>query len=156
MNELLEYRRHLLERIMSAAEEFNAACSSVRNQSAPLEEGGWNVHQLAVHVRDVNALVYGMRICRTVEEENPEFQNFDSDSWMVEHYKPDEPIVIVLDELINNVSTQVEWLRGLPDEAWSRESRHTVYGGRFTMQTWVERSLAHIEEHLETVKKAIR
>jgi hypothetical protein len=44
-------------------------------------------------------------------------------------------------------------LRGLPQEAWSRESRHEALGGGLTMQLWVERSLAHIEEHLQAVKK---
>ena len=44
-------------------------------------------------------------------------------------------------------------LRALPAEAWSRESRHATMGSGFTLQTWVERGLAHIEEHVETVRK---
>jgi hypothetical protein len=40
----------------------------------------------------------------------------------------------------------------LPAEAWSRESRHATFGGGFTLQTWVERDLAHIEEHLKVVQ----
>jgi hypothetical protein len=45
----------------------------------------------------------------------------------------------------------VEWLRGLPLDSWSRVSRHTTLGSNLTLQTWVEKDLAHIEEHLETV-----
>jgi hypothetical protein len=44
-------------------------------------------------------------------------------------------------------------LRDLPQEAWSRQSRHETMGGGLALQLWVERSLAHIEEHLQAVKK---
>jgi len=155
MNKLLEYRRQLLDRLLAATEEFSKACTSVREPGTPLEAGGWNVHQLAVHVRDVETLVYGTRPHRTVEEDNPVFQNFDGDTWMIEHYDPDEPLVTVLDGFNRNIMEMAEWLASLPKEAWSRISRHAVYGGKFTMQTWIERSLAHIEEHLETGKIAI-
>lgn len=153
MQQLLEYRARLLERISAAAQEFRRACEVAQNPMAPLEEGGWSVHQLAVHTRDVQKQVYGMRLRRTVEEQNPEFQNFDADEWMAGHYDANEPIAAVLDELSASVAEQVEWLRRLPPEAWSRESRHAVMGGGFTTQTWAERALAHIEEHLETVKR---
>jgi hypothetical protein len=46
-----------------------------------------------------------------------------------------------------------ESLSGLPLEAWSRESTHEALGGGLTLQLWVERSLAHIEEHLQTVNQ---
>jgi len=154
LNKLFEYRRQLLTRLVAATEEFSKACISVREPGTPLETGGWNVHQLAVHGRDVAAHVYGLRARRTVEEDNPVFQNFDGEAWMVEHYNPSEPIAQVLEGFTRSIMETAEWLESLPQEAWSRLSRHAVYGDEFTMQTWIERSLAHIEEHLETVKKA--
>jgi hypothetical protein len=96
-----------------------------------------------------------MRVRRTAEEENPEFQNFDADEWIAANYNADEPLASILDELSASVKETVSMLRQLPLEAWSRESRHVTYGGGFTLQTWVERGLAHIQEHLETVKKAV-
>jgi len=51
-----------------------------------MEKGGWNVHPLAAHTRDVDKLVYGMRARRTLEEDNPLFENFDGDAYMAEHY----------------------------------------------------------------------
>jgi len=53
-----------------------------------------------------------------------------------------------------SVSSLVKILRDLPGEAWTRESRHLIQGGGLTLQTWVERDLGHIKEHLESVKKA--
>ena len=154
MKELDEYRANLIERLVSAAGEFRDACLAVQDPFAPLEDG-WNVHQIAVHTRDVNLLVYGLRARRTAEEDDPEFQNFDGDAYMMEHYDADEPLPQLLDGFAANVETLAAILKGLPAEAWSRESRHSTLGGGFTLQTWVERNLAHIEEHLQTVKKGI-
>lgn len=151
MNQLLEYRSKLVDQFEMAAEEFRAACLAVSDPFQVVDEGGWNTHQLAAHTRDVDRLVYGMRIRRTAEEDNPTFQNFDGDAWMAEHYNPDEPLASILDELSASVKGTAALLRELPQEGWGRDSSHEVYGGGFSLQTWVERGLAHIREHLESV-----
>lgn len=153
MKELIEYRVNLMQRLEEAAREFRLASLAVKDPYAPLE-GGWNVHQLAVHTRDVNRLIYSLRVRRTVLEDNPEFLGFNGDAYMKEHYNPKEPLKELLDEFVASVEALVELLRSLPAEAWSRISRHTNLGTGLTMQSWVEKDLAHIEEHLETVKKA--
>jgi hypothetical protein len=152
MKELTEYRTKLLERLTNAAAEFRDACLAVSDPFAPIE-GGWNVHQIAAHTRDVQRLVYGLRARRTVEEENPEFENFDGDAYMAEHYDAAEPLREMLDGFVAEVEALAEFLRKLPAEAWARESRHATLGGGFTLQRWVERGLTHIEEHLKTVRQ---
>lgn len=154
MKELKEYRTLLINKLVTTAKDFQAACLAVKDPFALLEEGSWNVHQVAAHTRDVDKLVYGMRAQRTAQEDNPEFQNFDGDEYTREHYSANESLSTILDELMQNVEMLAGILRGLPPEAWSRVSRHAKLGNGFTLQTWVERDLAHIEEHLETVKKA--
>ena len=153
MKELLEYRVKMIVRLGEAAQEFRAACEAV---SDPFEkiEGEWTLNQIAWHTRDVEKLVYGARIQQTLNENNPEFKNFDADVWMAEHYNQQEPLSEIFDEFIKNVDELCKTLRELPQGAWSRESRHETMGGELALQLWVERSLAHIEEHLRTVKKA--
>lgn len=153
MKELLEYRARLLKRLAEAAAEFREACLAVSDPFAPLGDG-WNVHQIAAHTRDVQRLVYGLRARRTIEEENPLFENFDGDAYMQEHYNAGEPLGELLDGFVADVTALVERLQALPAEAWSRESRHATLGSGFTLQRWVERALAHVEEHLQTVKQA--
>ena len=153
MKELNEYRSHLLNRLIAATKEFRDACLAADDAHAPLSEGEWNVHQTAAHTRDVNELVYGMRAKRTAQEDNPEFENFDGDAYMAEHYNADEPLHEMLDGFVESVEALYDFLKALPAETWSRESRHITFGDGFTLQTWVERNLAHIEEHLETIKK---
>ena len=154
MKELSEYRRLLMDKLVASAKEFQVTCLSVKEPFKPLEEGGWNVHQIAAHTRDVDQLVYGKRAQRTTLEDNPEFENFDGDAYTRDHYSANESLQAMLEGLVNNVEALVGLLRTLPPEAWSRVSRHVKLGSGFTLQTWVERGLAHIEEHLETVKKA--
>jgi DinB family protein len=153
MKELNEYRTSLINRLVSAAQDFQAACLAAKDPYAPLEEGGWNVHQVAAHTRDVDKLVYGLRAQRTATEDNPEFQNFDGDAYTRDHYSADESLSAMTAGLVQNVQALAGLLRDLPPEAWSRVSRHAKLGSGFTLQTWVERDLAHIAEHLETVKK---
>lgn len=152
MEQLLEYRERLFSRLSLAAEEFRAAVQAVGDPYAPRQADRWNVHQLAVHVRDVHKLVYGQRIRRTLEEQDPLFENFAGDAYMADHYDPHESLSSILDGLVESVHSTVAGLRDLPPEAWKRGSRHATYGGGFTAQTWVERCLAHIEEHLKSVR----
>ena len=154
MNQLLEYRAKLIDQLEATTAEFYAACEAVGDPFKSVEEGGWNTHQLAAHVRDVDKVVYGLRARRTIDEDNPQLQNFDTDEWIADYYDADEPLASILDELSASIKEAASTLRGLPREAWSRESCHEIYGSGFTLQTWVERGLAHIKEHLETVKKA--
>ena len=141
------------KKMLKAAKDFQTACLSIADDKAPLEEGGWNVHQLASHTQDVKVFVYGMRARRTVEEENPEFQDFDAEAWMAEHYDPNESLVDLLDKFLASVQEAVDWLHTLPTEAWARESRHAASSGVFTLQDWVQRDIAHIEEHLKTIEE---
>ena len=153
MKELAEYRTNLVQRLEEAAEEFRAECLKVDDPHARLKADGWTVHQVAVHTRDVNELVYGLRARRTAVEENPEFPNFDGVAYMSANYNSREPLDQVLSRLVESVRRLAEFLRALPVEAWSRVSRHTTLGRDLTLQTWVEKDLAHIGEHLETVRK---
>jgi hypothetical protein len=153
MIELTSYRKKLVDRLSEAAKEFQAGCLAVKDPHAPIEEGGWSVHQVAVHTRDVDKLVYGMRVRRTLAEDNPEFPNFDGETYMAEHYDPQEPLREILEGFVKDVESLVESLRAMPDEAWARLSRHVTQGSDITLQDWVERGLGHIEEHLGTVNR---
>jgi hypothetical protein len=119
-----------------------------------LAPGGWNVHQIAVHTRDVDEFVYGFRVRQTALEHDPEFPSFDGEAYMAEHYNAQEQLSELLNGFVQNVDALIELLRALPPQAWSRVSRHPTLGSGLTLQSWVEKDLAHIREHWEEVKKA--
>jgi hypothetical protein len=153
MKELEEYRMSLMQKLEEAATSFRGEVLAVKDPYAPVENDAWNVHQIAVHTRDVDKLVYGLRARRTAMEDNPEFQNFDGEAYMAEHYDSKESLGELLNGFVENVEALIELLRALPIEGWSRVSSHSMLGKGLTLQSWVEKDLAHIEEHLETVKK---
>jgi predicted RNase H-like nuclease (RuvC/YqgF family) len=153
MKELMEYRVKIVERLGEAAREFRAACEAIQDPFTKVE-GEWTLHQIASHTRDVDKIIYGARIHQTLNEDDPEFKNFDADSWMANHYNREESLAEILDEFSKNMEELRKILSAMPREAWSRESRHETMGGELPLQLWVERSLAHIEEHLRTLKNA--
>ena len=153
MKELVEYRMNLMNRLEDTARAFREECLKVKDPYAPFDASGWNVHQIAVHTRDVDELIYGLRARRTAVEEDPEFPNFDGETYMSANYNSAEPLEELLTGLVANVQALVELLRALPPESWSRVSHHATLGSGLTLQSWVEKDLAHIQEHLETVKK---
>jgi len=152
MKELAEYRMNLMKKLEDSAQAFREECLKANDPYAPFDATGWNVHQIAVHTRDVDELVYGLRARRTAVEENPEFPNFDGEAYMSANYNSSEPLKEIVDSLVGNVRALVEALGALPLEAWSRVSRHTTLGSDIALQTWVEKDLAHIQEHLETIR----
>ena len=154
MKELTEYRKKLVDRLEAAVQEFQKVALAVKEPFAAIEEGGWNVHQVAVHARDIDRLVYGLRARRTLAEDNPEFPNFDGEAYMSQHYDPKEPLGPILDTLVESARTLAGLLREMPPDGWSRVSSHETQGSGLTLQTWVERGLDHTEEHLATLKKA--
>jgi len=147
MDELLEYRQRMVMKIANAAELIEAAILSNNDPTQPLESGGWNLHQVITHMRDVNQHVYLPRLHRIIDEENPMFENFDGEAWMAEHYQPQEPIQKAVSEFKEQCQSSADWLKNLPQEAWNRPGRHPSFG-KHSLQWWVERTLAHISEHL--------
>ena len=151
MKELLEYREKLIARLAEATKEF---CLAYESFEHPVEkvDGDWNVHQIASHTRDVEHLIYGARIRQTLNEDNPHFKSFDANAWMANHYNKDEPLNKILIDFDASVTELCNILKELPRQSWSRLSSHESAGNELTVQLWVERSLAHIEEHLQALK----
>ena len=153
MKELMEYRTSLIDRIAEASNEFCDLCRANGDPKAHME-GSWTLHQLAAHTRDIQRLVYGMRARSTVNEDNPLFDKFDADGWMADQYDSHESLESILNEFMSDITEEVEWLHSLPNEAWNRKSKHVTMGSGYTLQTWVERGLSHIEEHLRIARQA--
>jgi len=151
MEELMEYRQRFLDTLAAAPGGLRAASAAIADAHKPLEEGGWNLHQIVFHLRDVNAQVYLPRLHRIVDENDPVFENFDGEAWMAAHYDANAPLSAMLDEFSAQCADAAAWLRRLPAETWNRPGTHPAFGTH-TLQWWAERALAHIAEHLQTLQ----
>jgi hypothetical protein len=147
MEELIEYRQRMLKKMADAGGQLQAVVLTTGDPYKPLLPGSWNTHQVIAHMRDVNQEVYLPRLERIVAEDSPIFDDFDTEGWMTAHYQAREPIQQLVTGFAEKCRTSVEWLAGLPVEAWNRPGSHPLIG-KHTLQWWVERTLTHITEHL--------
>ena len=80
-------------------------------------------------------------------EEDPVFENFDGDDWMVNHYDPNESLDTINKEFQEQCRSTADWLVELSRDSWNRSGIHPTIGNH-TMQWWVERTLTHNFDHL--------
>lgn len=151
MKELYEYREKLIARLREATDEVTVLLEKSDDPFAKVN-GEWTAHQIAFHLRGIDQMVYGMRIRRTLSEDNPMFQNFDPEKWMTENYSSDESLNIILNEFSTRMKDLCDLLSQMPQGGWSRLSRHEALGKELTLQLWAERGLAHLEDHLAALK----
>jgi DNA-binding transcriptional regulator YbjK len=100
-----------------------------------------------VHVRDAEQQAYAPRLKRILVEDRPLFEDFDGDAFMTQHYRAGEDIRAILEAIEAERMALAERLRALASAEWSRTGRHPSLGER-TLQSWVERSESHMQEHL--------
>lgn len=148
--ELLEYRARLVEHIRQSAAAFCQACRALPNPGQPLAPGEWSAHQVAAHLRDVNRQVYGLRLRRTLTEDQPSFENFDADIWAQTAYQAAEALEDILTSLQTELEDLLQTLEAQPPAAWARLSRHATLG-QIALQGWLERLAAHLEEHRQSL-----
>jgi hypothetical protein len=145
---LTSYRRDLLQSYTAQAESLRRALGDRRStMQESLEPGGWTPHQVIWHVRAVETQAYLPRLERLLARDGAELQDFDGDGWMATRYAADEPWQRIVDDFVAARQEMAARLDAAPVAAWSHTGRHGYWGSR-TLMWWVERSLAHVDEHI--------
>jgi hypothetical protein len=149
MEELWAYRQRLLATHAAQVDRLGSVLEGIpeRRLTRRPAGGGWSAHQLAVHVRDVEVQAYVPRVHRLLAEEDPQLSDFDAEAFMAAHYDPAEPVA----QIVQDVAQARQGVRRMLDygnaAGWSRTGRHPALG-ICTVQAWVERAVAHFDEHL--------
>ena len=149
MQELWAYRERLLGRHAEQVLELRRALETfpAKRLTEPAPDGGWSAHRLVAHVRDVEIQAYIPRVHRLLAEVDPLLADFEAEAFTAEHYDPAEPV----GQMVDDIDRARRGLRAeLPidkAQAWSRTGRHPALGVR-SVQAWVERAVAHFDEHL--------
>ena len=113
--------------------------------------GEWSVHEVVCHCADseTNAAA---RIRYVVAEKDPLVLGYDENAWAARfdyHSHPLEAALAVVEAVRANTAALIG---RLPEEAWSKEGRHTE-SGRYTAEYWLRIYAAHLEEHARQVEK---
>lgn len=143
-----DYRRRLLDRYRGQVEDYARHLANLddRTARAPIKPGEWSAHQLLFHVSSVDENAYGPRLRRILREDRPALEDYDQDRWMEEHYDAADPIPGMLDRWRSVRRGYAAEAEAAPRQAWSRTGRQAFWGER-TLQWWVERAVAHAEDH---------
>ena len=145
-------RENLIRQYSEGPARFRAALAKVPGQArkwrpAPQE---WSVHEVVCHCADseTNAAA---RIRYLVSENDAVILGYDENAWAVTldyHSHPLEPALAVIEAVRANT---VALLRRLPENAWSREGRHTE-SGRYSAEDWLRTYAEHLEEHARQIE----
>lgn len=113
----------------------------------PIQPGEWSPHQVAWHVRAVETQAYLPRLEVLLAEDRPQLADFDGEAWMEQHYAPEEAGRRIVDDIHAARRAMCTRLEAAPEAVWSRVGEHSFWGAR-TLMWWVERSMAHVDEHI--------
>ena len=143
-----DYRRRLLGRYRAQVEAYaeHLAALDDRAARAPIKPGEWSAHQLLFHTLFVDEQAYGPRLRRILREDRPTLDDFDQDRWMEQHYDPGASTQGLVDRWRSVRLGYAVEVEAAPSEAWNRTGLQAFWGER-TLQWWVERAVAHADDH---------
>jgi hypothetical protein len=110
----------------------------------------WSPTEYACHVRDVFRVFAG-RVGLMLEQDDPEFENWDQDETAVtDHYETQDP-ADVAPQLVEAGERVADVFDAVPADAWDRTGRRGD-GASFTVATLGQYFIHDIEHHLHDVK----
>jgi hypothetical protein len=113
----------------------------------------WSPLQVCCHFRDI-ALVYSARLRWMAFDDNPLLPNYSEETWVEAARETAADLPALLDSIAALRADLVRMLRRLPPEAWARTGRHEVIG-EVVLEPYVRHQLAHEEQHLAQLKRAL-
>jgi hypothetical protein len=149
VEELLEYRRRLLERFSAVTGEFEHRLLALppARLHAPWDLSGNSRHWLVAHLQATEENLFLLNIRRILTESRPALEDFDCLAWMQANYDARRPIDQLLSAFASVRTQELDCIRSMSPDGWNRIGRHLVWGDR-TLQWWVEQSQAHAVSHL--------
>ena len=96
----------------------------------------WSPLEYAAHVRDVYR-IYEYRLHLMLDEDDPDFENWDQDATAVEETYNEQDPATVAAELTIAGETLADSFDAVPDDAWQRTGRRSD-GAGFTIETFAK------------------
>lgn len=111
---------------------------------------GWNPHEVAAHLADVE-VVLGWRIREVLAEDEPTLQPFDQEAWSKELFYHQRELATSLATYAANRQSNLELLRTAGDAGMERGFRHPEFGNR-PLRTLIEHIADHDVVHLRQIR----
>lgn len=152
MDELRLYRKSLVERFASVGGDLAKVVGDVvPTADADPTRLDYLRKELA-HLRNAEANLFMPCLRKLLEEENPILDCASEETGSLQNGGAKEGIEMLLLQYLDLRGQASDIIRTMQEEAWSRSGLHPRWGER-TLQWWVEKSLAHAEEHLAQMQE---
>ena len=109
----------------------------------------WSPLEYACHVRDVHRL-FGERVTLMLEQDDPQFANWDQDVTAVENRYDEQDPATVSVELVEAAAEVAAIYAGVEGDQWQRPGRRSN-GSLFTVETLGVYHLHDVHHHLHDV-----
>jgi hypothetical protein len=149
MEELLSYRQELLSALEAEVTLLARLQASIPSQDwyRPLGDDQQTPHYILARLWVDEAHGFVPQVRRILDEELPLLPAFDARAWLADHYDPEVPSRVMVEDFASLRTWEVGLLCGLPPITWSRVARHPKCGVH-TLQWWVEQQRENSNSYL--------
>lgn len=112
--------------------------------------GGWTIHEILVHLVDVE-LTISVRVRKILAEERPPIPALDQDAWAARLHYQARAWRRALQLMRQLREGNIEILRHIAAGDWAREGIHPERGPT-TLRQVIERAIEHLDRHVAQVR----
>jgi hypothetical protein len=118
------------------------------------QAGGWSARTTLAHLRDIEWMLFRLRLERMLAEDGPTFALFDAEAWAAARNRARDRREELLADFALQRQATLAILRSLGPAGWAREGRSP--GGRqWTVEALVRHYAAHDAEHLAQIEEGL-
>jgi hypothetical protein len=148
-----EERSALMERYEQGPKRIREALARVPPEAVQWRPaaGKWSAHEVVCHCAD-SETVASTRIRYLVGEDGPTIHGYDENRWAVRMDYHELPLDLALGQVEQVRAWTTDFIRRLPDSAWSRGGTHTE-SGAYSAERWLELYAEHLEVHARQIER---
>ncbi len=145
---------HLRGRLLANAGAWVEVLAMRAGAGERLDPHTWSPLEYGCHVRDVHRL-FGVRLGQMLDEDDPEFENWDQDETAVAARYGEQDPAVVAGELVDAARATADLFAAVRDDQWQRPGRRDN-GARFSVESLGRYYLHDVEHHLHDVQPSGR
>lgn len=153
--ELRNYRQHLLERLDRVAADLQNAAEDLPEKAwhRELPGGGLTPHQTLACLGEKQLEMFTLCIQALLDADQGKTPLVDCSHWLQADYQPGLDWRTAVERFNRGWQPVLAHAARLEAGDWSRDGRHPWFGRR-TLQWWLERNLAEVEQTIRVLQSA--
>jgi hypothetical protein len=148
-------RTHLIERYSRGPALLREALANVPSNALKWRPapGKWSAHEVVCHCAD-SETISSTRIRFLIGEDRATLQGYDQDQWAKRFDYHALPLEGALAQVEQVRAWTTDFIRRLPESAWSSEGTHTE-SGPYTADRWLAIYAEHLEQHARQIERNV-